>query len=76
MVPMVWIWSAWLLALIVTFAVLEGYALARGKLTLSRYTYDISASWPLSIFLLGLLAGGLAVHFWWHFCPPGSVTGG
>lgn len=73
---MVLLWTGWLLAIVVTFAVFETYALVRHKLTLSRYTYNISASWPLSIFLLGLLAGGLAVHFFWHWCPPGSVSGG
>jgi hypothetical protein len=46
--------------------------------TLSRTIYDIGATWPLSIWIMGVFAGGLAVHFFWHWCPdlmpPG--TGG
>ncbi len=44
--------------------------------TLSRWIYNIGSSWPLSIFLMGMLCGGLAVHFFWHWCPVGSITGG
>jgi hypothetical protein len=42
--------------------------------TLSRAIYNLGAKWPLSIFLMGMFAGGLSVHFWWHFCPAGSIT--
>ena len=73
---MILAWTTWIIVIALSFAALETYALVRNKLTLSRYTYNLTASWPLAIFLLGLLAGGLAVHFWWHFCPPGSVSGG
>lgn len=74
-------WTAMILVNIVVFAVLETYALSRGNpddgLTLSRYVYDITQAWPLAIFLLGLLSGGLAVHFWWHWDPanPGDRRG-
>jgi hypothetical protein len=44
--------------------------------TLSRWIYDIGRTWPLSIWLMGALAGGLATHFFWHWCPPGSISGG
>jgi hypothetical protein len=37
--------------------------------TLSRFIFNLGQSWPLSIFLMGMLAGGLAVHFFWHWCP-------
>ena len=62
-------WLSWILSIIVTFALLESYALARNKLTLSRLTYNISEAWPPIIFTLGVVVGGLVVHFWWHWCP-------
>lgn len=71
-------WTLWLLAIIGSFALLEGYALWRGQLTLSRYTWAISKAWPPLIFVLGLICGGLAVHFWWSWCPelmPPGVGG-
>ncbi len=37
--------------------------------TLSRAIYNLGLRWPLSIFLMGMFAGGLAVHFFWHWCP-------
>ena len=37
--------------------------------TLSRWIYNLGQSWPLSIWLMGMLAGGLAVHFFWHWDP-------
>ena len=73
---MIWAWTLWLLGIAGTFAALEGYALARNKLTLSRYTYNLSAKWTPIIWLSGMVVGGLVVHFWWHWCPPGSVQGG
>lgn len=44
--------------------------------TLSHWIYTIGSKWPLSIWLMGMLAGGLAVHFFWHWCPVGSISGG
>jgi hypothetical protein len=44
--------------------------------TLSRWIYDIGKNWPLSIWLMGMGSGGLAVHFFWHWCPPGSISTG
>lgn len=70
------VWTAWLLAIIVSFAVFEGYALKKDRTTLSRFTYNVAKAWPLLPFVLGLVAGGLAVHFFWHWCPPGSVSAG
>jgi hypothetical protein len=46
--------------------------------TLSRWIYTLGKNWPLSIFLMGMFCGGLAVHFWWHWCPdvmPPGVGG-
>lgn len=69
------IWTVWILAFVTSFAFLEGYALMHHTLTLSRYVWDASENWPPLIFLLGLVVGGLAVHFWWHWAPPGSLGG-
>lgn len=41
--------------------------------TLSRWIYNMGSQWPLSIFLMGMLCGGLAVHFFWHWCPADNL---
>jgi hypothetical protein len=64
-----WVWVGWILFLAASFAAFEGSALTHGKTTLSRFTWNISRAWPPFPFVLGLIAGGLAVHFWWHWCP-------
>jgi len=60
------------------FAVGESYAFrhADRQNTLSRAIFDIGSKWPLSIFIMGMFCGGLAVHFFWHWCPPGSISTG
>lgn len=37
--------------------------------TLSRFIADIGAKFPFSIWICGGFAWGLAVHFFWHYCP-------
>jgi hypothetical protein len=44
--------------------------------TLSHFIFTIGSKWPLSIWLMGLFAGGLATHFFWHWCPAGSLSTG
>lgn len=44
--------------------------------TLSRFIYTVGSNWPLSIWLMGLFAGLLATHFFWHWCPAGSISAG
>lgn len=74
----------WLAAGWAGFAWFEAKALRpnapENQPTLSRFVYTVGARFPLSIFLLGLRAGlfwgGLAVHFFWHSGPPGSVSVG
>lgn len=69
-------WTLGLVAFVIFFAIGETYALKRNKLTLSRYVWNASKAWPLLPFLLGALVGGLAVHFFWHWCPDlGSLNG-
>lgn len=70
------IWTAFLLGFILLFAIFETWALMTGGTTLSRYTYEVSKAWPLMPFLLGFLSGGLAVHFFWHWMPPGADSEG
>ena len=71
-----WIWAAFLIGWIVMFAVIEGVALAWGDTTLSRFVWEVSQQWPLVPVLYGMVLGGLAVHFWWHWSPPGSKSEG
>lgn len=63
------IWTIFIVGFVVIFAIIEGWAIATGGTTLSRYTWELSKSWPLMPFVLGLVSGGLAVHFWWHWDP-------
>lgn len=71
---MSWVWLGWILALIVTFAILEGYALHTDRTTLSRFTWRISKAFPAFPFFIGLIVGFLACHFFWGgvvaFAPP------
>lgn len=62
---MSWVWTAWLVALVISFAVFEGWALRTGRTTLSRFTWNLSKAWPPLPWVCGVIAGGLAVHFWW-----------
>lgn len=64
-------WTVCTLLAIAAFAVGETYAFKHPERqnTLSRAVYTLGANWPLSIFLMGMFAGGLAVHFFWHWCP-------
>lgn len=59
------LWTMWLVLIALSFAAFETYALKRNKTTLSRYVWTVSKYFPLFPFLIGLLAGTLATHFWW-----------
>jgi hypothetical protein len=69
------IWALWVVLIAVSFGILEFAAWNTG-VTLSAAVWDISQAWPLIIWIAGALAGGLAVHFWWHWSPPGSGSEG
>lgn len=64
-------WIIGAIGAIAFFAFWESYAFRHSDRTntLSRWIYNMGQTWPLSIFLMGMLAGGLAVHFFWHWCP-------
>jgi hypothetical protein len=70
-------WIIGSVAALAFFAYFEARALrhADRQNTLSRWVYDMGRTWPLSIWLMGMLCGGLAVHFFWHWCPDGIGTG-
>jgi hypothetical protein len=75
---------AWLTLGILAFAFMEHKALRTrerpGEITLSFFTYTLSRKFPLAVFalylVLGMLLGGLSVHFFWHWCPAGSASVG
>lgn len=76
--------AMWLALGWIAFAVFEAKALnhsaRKNQITLSMFVYTIGSKFPLSIFLLGLAVGffwgALGTHFFWHWCPPGSVSAG
>lgn len=73
-------WIIGLFAVIAFFAFFEAYAFKHADRvnTLSRWIYDIGSTFPLSIWIMGMFCGGLAVHFFWHWCPdlmPPGVGG-
>lgn len=64
-------WLVGLFAAMAFFAWFEATAMRHPTRwnTLSRAIYNLGSKWPLSIFIMGMFAGGLAVHFFWHWCP-------
>jgi len=76
---MSWLWwFVWFPLAVGSFALIEGFALKHPdrQWTLSRTIATVGARFPLSIAMLSGLFCGLLVHFYWHFCPPGTITGG
>lgn len=71
-------WIVGAVAALIYFAAFEVYAFKHPERqnTLSRSVYNLGKSWPLSIFLLGLLIGALATHFYWSWCPDLGSTNG
>jgi len=67
-----WAWALWVVLIAVSFGLLEGWAISQKRPTLSATVWLFSKNFPLLPFLAGLLAGGLAVHFWWGgaICMP------
>lgn len=73
--------TPWIIGTVVAitfFAFFEWYAFKypQRQNTLSRWIYNLGQTWPLSIWLMGMLAGGLAVHFFWHWDPNCITSGG
>jgi hypothetical protein len=66
--------TPWIIGLLIAigfFAYFEkrAFDFPKSQNTLSRWIYNIGQSWPLSIWIMGAFAGGLAVHFFWHWDP-------
>lgn len=70
-------WIAGIIGAVLFFIFFEARAFRHPdrQNTLSRFIFNIGETWPLSIFLMGMLTGGLAVHFFWHWCPGGENIG-
>jgi hypothetical protein len=74
----------WFTLGIILFAVFEARGMRHGerkdRISLSFFLYTIGSKFPLSILAAGLFTGlfigGLGVHVLWHYCPPGSLSGG
>lgn len=60
-------WLLWLLAIVVSFAVIETYGFVKYGVpgTFSHFMANMAVEWRLWAFLWGLITGGLAVHFFW-----------
>lgn len=71
-------WIVGLAVALVYFAIFEvlGFIKPAKYNTLSHAVYTIGAHWTLAIMLMGMFVGGLGVHFFWHWCPMGSISGG
>lgn len=66
-----YMWYIWAIVSIGLFAAFEGFALKHPtrQWTLSHCVAWLGAKFPLTIAILGIIFGGLLVHFFWHFCP-------
>jgi hypothetical protein len=76
--------ALWLVLGFSEFGVIEAKALSakagNNQITLSYYIFYVTSKFPLAAiigaFVTGGIMWGLAVHFWWHYCPPGSLSAG
>lgn len=75
--------ALWLVVGFAEFGVIERKALASkdaNQPTLSYFVFYVTSKFPLAAILGAFVTGGimwgLAVHFWWHYCPPGSLSAG
>ena len=60
------IWSVWLLAVGVSFVVLEGHAYFTGSQMLTHWARLATVKWPWTPYLMGAAVIVLAAHFWWE----------
>jgi hypothetical protein len=58
-------WIFFLATILLMFTVGEVYALAYNKQTLSRFIWDVSKIWPPLPWVMGLVTGFVAAHFFW-----------
>jgi hypothetical protein len=60
-----WVWVFWLALIAISFGLIEGAALKSGRTTLSRTVWVISKNWPPFPWVVGVIVGFLAAHFFW-----------
>jgi hypothetical protein len=70
-----WVWAAILIGGAAVLLGVEAFTLLTDRLTLSRFVWETSEAWPLFIYLMGFVNGGLAVHFFWHWDPKTTKRG-
>jgi hypothetical protein len=58
-------WTVFIILILLGFIGGETYALCTNKQTLSRYVWTVSKSFPPLPWVVGVLVGFLACHFWW-----------
>lgn len=64
------VWTAFVLCIVLVFAVLEGLALADPEgLSLSQWYVSLTLAWPPIKTLLGIVIGILICHFGWWWVP-------
>lgn len=63
------VWVGWFLFVLVSFAAIEAYAIRHNGATLSYSVWRLSKAWPPFPFVLGMVVGGLGIHFFWNWCP-------
>lgn len=57
-------WPLYLALVAIVFAAHEGWALATGNQPLTAYVRSTTKRLPIVIFILGILTGWAAMHFW------------
>jgi hypothetical protein len=58
----------WLIAIVFLLAY-EWWALSSHRETLSRMMWQAQLGFPMLEGIVGIVVGGLLVHFFWHWCP-------
>jgi uncharacterized integral membrane protein len=61
-------WVAVVGALVAILLGIDVFCKLTGRKTLSRVVHDAASEWPIISFILGVIVGGLA----WHFFVPGG----
>ena len=59
------LWGIWLAVVAASWAGFECFAIVTGRPTLSRFVWTVSKRWPPFPWVVGLLTGFLASHFFW-----------
>lgn len=59
------LWLIYFACVFSGFAALEGYAIATGQMTLTRYVRDFTAVWPVLPIVVSVVICIVAIHLWW-----------